>query len=127
LVFVVLLVSVRERRSAPHDLFLTPGFIACLVASVALIVPIGYFIIRVGMADSLNRRSEMTVNFHNSFGRFTHQAGPMLIGAWIVLALMGRWKPGPSWPDRLGCFIGVCIALIYAVTEIYYMLWPLWQ
>jgi hypothetical protein len=28
-------------------------------------------------------------------------------GAWLTLALARRWRPAPTWPDRLGRLVGV--------------------
>jgi hypothetical protein len=124
LIFVVLVLGVLDRQSNRHDVIQSPGFVACFVAAIALILPIGYFVVRVGSADRLNRSTELAVNFHNICGSFTHEAGSMIIGAWLALALAGCRRPGLSWIDRSGCLIGICIILTYLSTDVYYMLRP---
>jgi len=37
------------------------------------------------------------------------ECGGAVIGAWLALALTGRWRPEPSWIDRLGRIVGVAI------------------
>jgi len=36
-------------------------------------------------------------------------------GAWLVLILAGRWRPGPSWIDRSGRVMGVLWVAPYLV------------
>ena len=33
----------------------------------------------------------------------------MILGAWITLALLGRWRPNPTWADRAGCVLGLVL------------------
>jgi hypothetical protein len=37
---------------------------------------------------------------------YTPEAGFAVAGAWLALALGGRWRPEPSWIDRLGRAVG---------------------
>jgi hypothetical protein len=34
------------------------------------------------------------------------RAGPPLLGAWVALALAGLWRPGRSWVERFGRWLG---------------------
>jgi hypothetical protein len=118
----VLILGLRHRRATRREVIHGPGFVACLALFIATMLPAAHFAVRVAIADELNRPNEVALNFNNSFGRLTHGAGPMIAGAWLALALTGRWRPGPSWMDRLGCCIGGCSIIMYIYTEIYFLL-----
>ncbi len=36
-----------------------------------------------------------------------HPIGPAVAVSWSTLALTGRWRPSPTWADRLGRLLGV--------------------
>ena len=36
------------------------------------------------------------------------RVGLVVAGAWLILALSGRWRADPGWIDRLGCALGAC-------------------
>ena len=54
------------------------------------------------------------------FGGLVYSASPLIIGAWVTLALVGRWRPQPTWTDRLGRGIGACWLFFYFAHELYY-------
>jgi hypothetical protein len=35
-----------------------------------------------------------------------NRAGPPLVGAWVALALAGLWRPGRTWVERFGRWLG---------------------
>jgi hypothetical protein len=97
--FAILILGVNEQRSERRGAIQSPGFVTCVVGFVALILPLGYFALRMASADRLNRFGEFIVNFHNFFGRYADHAGAMIIGAWLALYLYGCRQVGPSWTD----------------------------
>ena len=42
--------------------------------------------------------------------------------AWATLALTRRWRPDPTWPDRLGRLVGLVWVVIF-VLACYFRLW----
>jgi hypothetical protein len=96
-----------------------PGFVACVAAMVALVFPLAYF--AVGVAFSQGIVNNIIVPYNNMFGRWVGIAGPMIAGAWLALALVGRWRVKPIWTDRLGCVIGACCVLLYGYGELYFI------
>lgn len=105
-----------------------PGLVACLGVLVALILPLGHFV--VGAMSSQGWTVNLIVPFYNLFGRLGGVAGPLIIGAWMALALVGRWRIIPTWTDRLGCFIGACWILLWFYAEIYFLAvlpWLRWR
>ncbi len=61
---------------------------------------------------------------HGAFDLFVDQSALSVLGAWVALALTGRWRVGPSWLDRAGCFIGLCFILSHIHYRLYYVLVP---
>ena len=95
---LVLVLSLRGRRSQSRDIAQSLGFTACVALVVASVLPIAWFAVWVAKADEFNRSNEISLNFNNSFGRLELYGGPMIAGAWLALALSGRWRPGrPGW------------------------------
>lgn len=105
-----------------------PGLVACLTALVATVLPLAHF--AVDAMSSHGLAINLVAPFNNLFGRHVRMAGPMIVGAWLALALVGRWQLKPVWTDRLGCFIGVCWMLIWFYTEVYFLAvlpWLRWR
>jgi hypothetical protein len=116
---LVLVLSLRGRRTQSRDIAQGPGFTACVALIVASVLPIAYFAVRVAKADGINRSIEISLNFNNSFGRLELYGGPMIAGAWLALALSGRWRPRKTWLDRLGCLVGACYIIMFTYTQVY--------
>ena len=116
---LVLVLSLRGRGTQSRDIAQGPGFTACVALVVASVLPIAWFAVRVAKADEFNRSNEISLNFNNSFGRLELYGGPMIAGAWLALALSGRWRPGETWLDRLGCFVGACYIIMFVYTKLY--------
>ncbi len=105
-----------SRRNAARG----PGLVACFVAAAASILPILWFAGRF-LVERRRPYPDYSVPFNNMFGRWMIAAGPMILGAWIALALQGRWRPNPTWTDRAGCVLGSCFVLIYLYSEMYFV------
>jgi hypothetical protein len=115
----VLVLTARLPEPTRRDVIGGPGFVACLAAMVALVFPLAYF--AVGVAFSHGIVNNITLYYNNMVGRWVHVAGPMITGAWLALALVGRWQVKPIWTDRLGCVIGACCVLLYVYVEFYFI------
>lgn len=128
LVPAVLVVGLYRAHPSRRDAAQGPGLVACIVALAASILPVLWFAGRV-LAESRLRYPIFAVPFNNAaerwmmtaFGRWMMVAGPMIVGAWIALALNGRWRPRPTWTDRAGYVLGACFVLIYLYGEIYFV------
>ena len=96
-----------------------PGLITCFVAVAASILPILWFVVTM-REESRSSDPIYSVPFNNAFGRWMIAAGPMILGAWIALAIQGRLRANPTWTDRAGCVLGSCFLLIYLYSEIYF-------
>ncbi len=119
LVPAVLILGLYKAQPSWRDAARGPGLIACFVAVAASILPILWFAGMV-LIESRHAYPIYSVHFNNLFGRWMLAAGPMILGAWIALAIQGRWRPNPTWTDRAGCVLGSCFVLIYLYSEIYF-------
>jgi hypothetical protein len=119
LVPAVLILGLYRARPSLREAAGGPGLIACFVSVAAAILPIIWFAGTV-LVESRLPYPIYSVAFNNMFGRWMIAAGPMVLGAWIALALQGRWRPNPTWTDRAGCVLGLCFLLIYLYQEIYF-------
>ncbi len=122
LTLVVLIARGFDRRTSRQEVVQGAGFVACVAVCVSAIIPVLYFVVRVGTASELDRSSALTVEYNNFFGRLKFAAGPMIIGAWLALALTRRRWLSPSPMDRLGCLVGISFIAIYLYQEIYYLI-----
>jgi hypothetical protein len=119
LVPAVLILGLYRAHPSRRDAARGPGLVACFVAVAASILPILWF---AGMVlnESLLPYPIYSVPFNNAFGRWMIAAGPMIGGAWLTLAIQGRWRANPTWTDRAGCVLGSCFLLIYLYSTIYF-------
>jgi hypothetical protein len=105
------LLALRLVRPRPglRRLARQPGLVACAVFAVdSILVALFAMTNRTGgrffFADAmwiLHGQWVLRTNY------FWPQAGSAVGGAWIALALGGRWKAEPSWIDRAGRALGV--------------------
>lgn len=95
----------RPRR---RRLVLQPGLVAAVAAlsvlaiESALMVGSAWFDGRFGWATS-TRVAEFAAN---AVVMLAHHAGWAVGVAWLTLALIGRWRPEPTWLDRWGRALG---------------------
>jgi hypothetical protein len=124
LTLAVLVLSLHRPRGHLREIIGGPGFVACAAVAAASVLPIAGFVIGVMWNNGLGSL-RVPLYFGNLFAGLTHYAGAMIIGAWIALALVGRWRPGPTWSDRLGCVLGIGWICIYIFSELYFIIQPL--
>jgi hypothetical protein len=123
LTFAVLVLSFHRPRPNLREVIGRPGFVACAAVMAASLLPLVHFVIGVTTLTATGLKVDLY--FNNTMLWLVNSAGPMIIGAWIALALVGRWRPAPTWKDRLGCVLGVCWIFIYVSTELYFIMQPL--
>ena len=124
LTFAVLVLSLYKPRGEIREIIGGPGFVACAAVAAASVLPVVYF--AIGMTCDIGLGSlRVPLYLNNLFGRLAHGAGPMISGAWIALALSGRWRPGPTWTDRLGCMLGIGWICMYVYIQLYFIVQPL--
>ena len=98
----------------------SPGMIACLSVAIAVLTQSAWHLGHIAIGLSTD------VMLHSVIFPWQAQASYAVIISWISLWLVGRWRPGPPWPDRLGRIIGwlwvslelvarTCETLIYAM------------
>ena len=103
--WMVALLILRYRHPHPSRGWLArrPGHVACCAAVVAL---------GVGGLDELTRLAAShhpaPFSFSQLWITLSVRVGPTIAGAWLLLALSGRWRSDRGWMDRLGRFLGSC-------------------
>jgi hypothetical protein len=115
----VLILTARRARGELRHASEGPGFVACLVVLAASVLPLAYFAREV--MESHGFIENITTPYSNMFARLADGAGLMIMGAWLALAMVGRWRPQPTWTDRLGCVVGACWVLLYISGELYFI------
>ncbi len=115
----VLILSLRKPRPALRHIAGRPGFVACAAILLAFVERSIYFAVLV-VHD--NSRAAVAVWYPNTVITLSGHAGLMIIGAWLALRLGRRWRPGPTWVDRLGCVLGLCWVLMFVSFEIYWLM-----
>jgi hypothetical protein len=120
LVPAILILGLYRAQPSWRDAARGPGLVTCFMALVASILPILWFVGAV-LVESRSPSPTYSVPFNNLFDRWIAAAAPMILGAWITLALLGRWRRSPTWADRAGCVLGLCFLLIYLYGELYFV------
>ena len=120
LVPAVLILGLYRAQPSWRDAARGPGLVTCFGAVAASILPILWFAGAV-LVESRSPYPVYSVAFNNLFARWMVAAGPMILGAWMTTAFLGRWRPNPTWADRAGCVLGLCFLLIYLYSELYFV------
>ena len=97
------LILLRLMRPRPTRARLAgqPGFVAC-VAVVASLLPGLAWIASIQHRPGFQR----AFGFQQGWNCALSWTSTAVAGAWIALALTRRWRPEPSWIDRLGRALG---------------------
>lgn len=111
----VLLLRLRHPRPNRRKLLMQPGTMACLTGTcalgLALVVAVTTWVISCLARGSMREVSAPFVLLYTAI-----EVGTATLWAWITLALLGRWRPEPTWLDRFGRFIGISWILIAGVA-----------
>jgi len=104
--WMIALLILQYRRPHPSRgrLVRRPGHSACCVAAVALVVGGVHELTRFAFGDPTG----VPFSFHQLWITVSVRVGPAVAGAWLLLALSGRWQSDPGWIDRLGRVLGCC-------------------
>ncbi len=112
----ILIIRLRKPRPRLRVLVRHPGF----VASVFVVTLLSLDALRLFAAGPPNLiifallenkyfwsfMDELTIPSYNSLG-------PLLITAWLFMAIGGTFRPQTDWMDRFGCAIGFLLILAY--------------
>jgi hypothetical protein len=91
-----LIVRLRRPRAALRSIISQPGFAACATPVIVVLA---------GTALSLLPLSGLSGQAIEIMGQIALVVAPPL--TWVFLIATRRWKPEPSWIDRLGRVLGV--------------------
>jgi hypothetical protein len=106
-----------------------PGFVACCVASLAILLggSISMVALRLGpdgseaVASAYIYRFLMPPEGNGSHANFSSETGFAVLAAWLALLLAGRWRAEPSWVDWLGRTLGLCWIATIPVLRLGYL------
>jgi hypothetical protein len=94
--FALLVIRLRRPRPRFRRLNRQPGFVACVAAGLTLL---------------LCGATSLPLLAHGkdwvSFISYAPEVCFAVVGAWLALALAGRWHTEPGWIDRMGLAVGV--------------------
>lgn len=99
LVPAVLIFGLYKAQPSRREAARGPGLVACLVAVATSILPLFWFAGTV-LVESRRSFPHYSVPFNNMFLRWMFATGSMILGAWIAMAIQGRWRP--NRPGRTG-------------------------
>lgn len=113
-VYAPTLVFLRLRKPRPscRRLAVQPGFAAC--CAIVLVYVTGGCLHTLGQVLSPSYGHPIATKVHSLVWvwnvLYTHQviAGYAVASVWLMLLLGGRWRPEPSWLDRMGRALGLC-------------------
>ncbi len=100
LTVAALALHLRQPRDRWRRVCRRPGMAACLAATSPLVIGMAL----VGCARL--GKSDFTANLLLGYG-LPLMAGGAVAAEWSLLVLNGRWRPSPSWLDRLGRLVGL--------------------
>jgi len=92
--------QLRQPRPRLRRLTRQPGFVACVTASAALAV------CGLSVLPPLAAGNQFIQFRLLRLSSYSAEVSFAVAGAWLALALGGRWRPEPTWPDRLGRALG---------------------
>jgi hypothetical protein len=140
LTLAVLIPTALRPKPVRRDAIGGPGFVACLIAMLAPVLPLERFLSKkmgpngFGFGDLISN-----VVLYQHMVPFLSTdilvvVGSTIAAGWLALVLVGQWRPKPIWTDRLGCAIGACWVFLYGYYQIYFIvvlplfqLWGIWS
>jgi hypothetical protein len=100
-------IALRLRRPRPRLIRFQPGFVACL-AGMASLVPGVVWFATIRHRPGFQRAD----GFEQAWAIMTQWTDTAVLGAWIALLWTRKWRPEPSWIDRMGRALGLYWVLL---------------
>jgi hypothetical protein len=96
------MIVIRLRRPRPRVVRSQPGFIACVAVMASLLPGLAWF-------ATIHHRPgfQRAQGFEQAWAIATQWTDTAVLGAWFALFLARRWRPEPSWIDRMGRALGL--------------------
>jgi hypothetical protein len=94
-------IAIRLRRPRPRLIRYQPGFVACVAVMVSLLPGLAW-ILTIRHRPGFQKPG----SFEQVWAITTHWTETAVVGAWIALLLSRKWRPEPSWIDRMGRGLG---------------------
>jgi hypothetical protein len=112
----VVVLSLRRRRSSTIPLSHLPGYVLSLAAvsaaSWTVLVHGSSLSVRHGFGSEDHLALWSIVVF-----ALLPNAGYMVLGSWMTLAISGHWAPTRSWLDRIGCVLGASLVMLLVLES----------
>jgi hypothetical protein len=116
----VLIMHLRPPRPSFGRLMRRPGAVACLASFAFAFVIAGMFAIIAVEANFVWPGERLIDLPRRPIAAYVidycRLVGIAVIGAWLALAAPGRWRPEPTWIDRLGRALGLTWIAVSLVT-----------
>jgi hypothetical protein len=94
-------IVIRLLRPRPRLIRLQPGFVACVAVMISLPPGLAW------LATILHRPGfQRPESFEQAWTITTYWTETAVVGAWLALHLSRKWRPEPSWIDRMGRALG---------------------
>ena len=105
----VLVLAITPPCPPARRLVRQPGFVACCaVVMTALITgPLSFAISQQIFTAGLPASIRFQIYLREALTFRRGEGGFAVASAWLVLWANGRWRPQPSWADRLGRLLGL--------------------
>lgn len=101
--FAIFLIGLRQPRPPLRRLVLQPGMAAC----GAVVLWLGFkTLLLLTMMIGVPQKRWLVTRYLGDGVALVSWAAPAVAGAWLVLALSGRWRPAQGWIDRCGRALG---------------------
>src|SRR5262249_20666667 len=116
----VLIMHLRPPRPSFGRLMRRPGAVACLASFAFALIIAGMLAIIaveanfVGPGERLIDLPRRPIMVYVVL--YCKLIGIAVAGAWLALAASGRWRPEPTWIDRLGRALGLTWIAVSLVT-----------
>lgn len=124
LTYATVVLGLRRPRPSFHRIFRRSGMIACAAATV------GSLYVFLTWAPTLLQTwggGNFAGMLYNVWSMTSRQCGDTVIGAWVALALGGRWRSERTWIDRMGRTIGaIWIGVVVLEAMTFWILYAGW-
>lgn len=98
-------IALRRPRPAWRRLSRQPGAVACVLATLGLLLSVALDLPSVALTDRHGQTWHDVVQDDLLF--VSMHVGVAVLWGWVALALAGCWRPVPNWIDRGGRALGI--------------------